>query len=104
MIEFRAGLCFSAREVNRYYYLASDTSLRATLARQNADDLKRLFALLPGERTKATRKDELIGALERFLLGGGAVQLWTQLKALDQSAIAEDLGLPGMDCLSTGNK
>ena len=75
--------------MNRYDYLASDASLRATLARQNAEDLKRLLALLPGERTKATRKDELIGGLERFLLGGGAAQLWTQLKALDQSAVAE---------------
>jgi hypothetical protein len=75
--------------MSRYDYLASDSSLRATLDRHNVDELKRLVALLPGVTMKAPRKGELVGALERFLLGGGAVRLWTQLKALEQSAVAE---------------
>ncbi len=75
--------------MSRYDYLASDSSLRTTLDDRNADELKKLVALLPGVKMKAPRKGELVEALERFLLGGGAVQLWTQLKALEQSAIAE---------------
>jgi hypothetical protein len=74
--------------MGRYDY-SSDSSLRTILDGHNVDDLKRLVALLPGVKMKAPRKGELIGALERFLLGGGAVQLWTQLKALEQSAVAE---------------
>jgi hypothetical protein len=53
------------------------------------DELKKLVALLPGVTMKAPRKGELVGALERLLLGGGVVELWTQLKALEQSAVAE---------------
>ena len=75
--------------MSRYDYLASDSSLRTTLDRCNVDELKRLVTLLPGVTMKAPRKGELIGALERFLLGGGVVQLWAQLKALEQSAVAE---------------
>jgi hypothetical protein len=75
--------------MSRYDYLADDLSLRTTLDRRNVDELKRLLALLPGVTMKAPRKGELVGALERFLLGGGVVQLWTQLKALEQSAVAE---------------
>jgi hypothetical protein len=76
-------------EMSRYDFLAVDPSLRATLTRRNLDELKRLVALLPGVNLKASRKDEVIGVLERFLLGGGGAQLWKQMKALEQSAIAE---------------
>ncbi|HOW64702.1 MAG TPA: hypothetical protein PK256_05395 [Verrucomicrobiota bacterium] len=38
---------------------------------------------------KAPRKAELIETLERFLRSDGVVRLWTQLKALEQSAVAE---------------
>jgi hypothetical protein len=75
--------------MSRYDYLGSDSSLRATLDCRNADELKRLVALLPDVTLKAPRKGEIVGALERFLLGGGVGQLWAQLKALEQSAIAE---------------
>jgi hypothetical protein len=75
--------------MSRYDYLDSDSLLRMTLDRRNVDELKKLAALLPGLTTKAPRKGEIIGALEGFLLGDGAVQLWTQLKTLEQSAIAE---------------
>src|SRR5512137_2999640 len=75
--------------MSRYDYLASDSSLRTTLDRCNVDELKRLVTLLPDVTMKAPRKGDLIGALERFLLGGGVVQLWPQLKALEQSAVAE---------------
>lgn len=75
--------------MSRYDYLDSDSSLRTTLDGRNLDELKKLVALLPGVSMKAPRKGEVIGTLERFLLGGGAVQLWTQLKALEQSAVAE---------------
>jgi len=80
---------FQCVEMSRYDYLASDASLRTALDSCNVDELKRLFALLPGDRMKAPRKGELVGALERFLLGGEVVQLWKQLKALEQSAVAE---------------
>jgi len=80
---------FQFRDMRRYDCLDSDSTLRATLARRNVDELKKLVALLPGIRLKAPRKIELIGALERFLLGDGVVQLWTQLKPLEQSAVAE---------------
>ena len=63
-------------EMSRYDFLAVDPSLRATLTRRNLDELKRLVAQLPGVNLKASRKDEVIGVLERFLLGGGGAQLW----------------------------
>jgi len=53
------------------------------------DELKKLVGLLPKIATKPTRKAEVIGVLERFLMGGGAVQLWGQLDKLQQSAVAE---------------
>jgi len=80
---------FQCPEMSRYDYLASDSSLRATLDGRNADELKKLVALFPGVKLKAPRKAELIEAIERFLLGGEAVNLWTQLKPLEQSAVAE---------------
>lgn len=75
--------------MSRYDYLDLDASLRATLESRNVDELKGLVALLPGVKMKAPRKAELVEALERFLLDGGLDQLWTKLKALDQSAVAE---------------
>jgi hypothetical protein len=75
--------------MSRYDYPVSDSSLRTALDRRNVDELKKLVALLPGVTMKAPRKGELVGALERLLLGGGVVELWTQLKALEQSAVAE---------------
>ncbi len=75
--------------MSRYDYLISDSSLRTTLDGRNVDELKKLVALLPNIATKPTRKGELIGVLERFLIGGGAAQLWGQLKQLEQSAVTE---------------
>ncbi len=75
--------------MSRYAYLMSDPSLRTALDSRNVDELKKLVALRPNIATKPTRKGELIEALERFLIGGGAVQLWGQLNQLEQSAVAE---------------
>ena len=75
--------------MSRYGYLDSDSSLRTALEGRNVDELKKLVALLPKIATKPTRKAEVIGVLERFLMGGGAVQLWGQLDQLQQSAIGE---------------
>jgi hypothetical protein len=75
--------------MSRYAYLMSDPSLRTALDGRNVDELKKFVALLPNIATKPTRKGEIIGVLERFLLGGGAVQLWGQLEQLEQSAVAE---------------
>ena len=75
--------------MSRYAYLMSDPSLRTALDGRNVDELKKLVALLPNIATKPTRKGEFIGVLERFLLGGGAFQLWGQLRQLEQSAVAE---------------
>jgi hypothetical protein len=69
--------------------LDSDSTLREMLDRRNVDELKKLVALLPGVTLKVPRKAELVGALERFLLGDGAVQLWPQLQALDQAMLME---------------
>ena len=80
---------FQCVQMSRYDYLASDSSLRTTLDGRNVDELKKLVALVPGVSMKAPRKGDLVAALERFLLGDGAVRLWTQLKALEQSAVAE---------------
>ena len=75
--------------MSRNAYLVSDPSLRTVLDGRNVDELKKLVPLLPNIATKPTRKDEFIGVLERFLLGGGAVQLWGQLTQLEQTAVAE---------------
>jgi len=80
---------FQCFEMSRYNDLASDSSLRTTLDGLNADALKKFVALLPGVTLKASRKGELIEALIRFLLGDGIVQVWPQLKTLEQSAVAE---------------
>ena len=80
---------FQCFEMSRYNDLAPDSSLRTTLDGCNADALKKFVALLPGVTLKAPRKGELIEALIRFLLGDGIVQVWPQLKALEQSAVAE---------------
>jgi len=82
-------MVFHSLSMGRYYYSETDSSLRATIVPRNADELKKLLALLPGVKGKAPRKDELIEALERFLLSDGVVRLWTQLPALEQSAVAE---------------
>jgi hypothetical protein len=78
--------------MSRYAYLASALSLRTALDGRNVDELKKLVALLPAVTMKAPRKSEIIAALERFLLGGEVVQLWTQLKALEKSAVARSFG------------
>lgn len=75
--------------MSRYDDLDSDSSLREALDRQNADELKKLLALLPGVTLKAPRKGEVIGALEQALLGGEVASLWNRLAALEQSAVAE---------------
>lgn len=75
--------------MNRHDYLDSDSSLRATLGRRNADELKKLLALLPGVTMKAPRKGEVVEALVRALLGGELGPLWNRLGALDKSAVAE---------------
>lgn len=75
--------------MSRYAYLTCDPSLRTSLDSRNVDELKKLVALLPKIATKPTRKAEVIGVLERFLMGGGAVQLWGQLDELQQSAVGE---------------
>jgi len=80
--------CVSVREMSRYDYLASDSSLRTTLDRCNVDELKRLVTLLPGVTMKAPQRANS-SAPWRLSPGGGVVQLWAQLKALEQSAVAE---------------
>jgi hypothetical protein len=80
--------------MSRYDFSVFDLSLRATLDGCTVDELKKLVALLPGVTMKAPRKEELIAALERSLLGDGVVQLWTQLKPLEQSAVAEAVHSP----------
>lgn len=82
-------IMFQSSKMSRYDYLASDPSLRTILESQNADDLKKMVALLPGVKLKAPRKADLVEVLVRALLGGGIVGLWARLKALEQSAVAE---------------
>lgn len=73
----------------RHTNFSADLSLRQTLDCSKADELKKLLALLPGVKMKAPRKDELVDALERYLLGASLVELWKRLGSLEQSAIAE---------------
>lgn len=75
--------------MSRYAYADADPSVRNILNCRNADELKRLATFLPGFTMKAPRKGELIEALARFLLEDRVVQLWAQLTALEQSAVAE---------------
>lgn len=75
--------------MSRYDSLDADLSLRTTLDNQTVDELKRLVALLPGVSLKISRKGELVQALEGFLMSGAVADLWSQLKPLEQSAVAE---------------
>jgi hypothetical protein len=63
--------------------------LREVLNLHNADDLKRMLAMIPRVRLKATRKSEIIDALVGCLLGADLNELWKRLGPLEQSAVAE---------------
>lgn len=75
--------------MSRYEPAIFDPCLRELLNLRNADDLKRLLALLPDVQLKSPRKGETIEALARSLLGAGLRELWSGLKSLEQSAVAE---------------
>ena len=66
-----------------------NSSLREILDARNADDLKRMLALIPGAQLKAPRKGEVIDALVRYLSGASLQDLWSRLSPLEQSAVAE---------------
>lgn len=55
-------------DISRYDYLDCNETRRETLHRRNSHEVKKLTAPLPGVRLRVARKDDLIGALERFLL------------------------------------
>lgn len=63
--------------------------LRELLDLHNADDLKKMLALIPSVRLKAPRKSEVVDALVRCLLGAELQELWNRLSPLEQSAVAE---------------
>ena len=75
--------------MSRYEPAIFNPCLREMLNLRNADDLKRMLALLPDVQLKAPRKGETIEALARGLLGAGLLELWGRLKSLEQSAVAE---------------
>jgi hypothetical protein len=75
--------------MSRYEPTLFDPCLRELLNLRNADDLKRMLALLPDAQLKAPRKAETIEALARCLLGPALLGLWSGLKSLEQSAVAE---------------
>lgn len=64
-------------------------SVRFILDAQNAEDLKKLLALVPGVKLKAPRKLDVIEALEGYLFGSGALDLWNRLDPLEKAAVAE---------------
>ena len=75
--------------MSRYEPAIFNRGLREMLNFCNADDLKRMLALIPDVQLKATRKGEIIEALVRCLLGAGLLELWNRLQSLEQSAVAE---------------
>ena len=66
-----------------------NSSLRQILDARNADDLKRMLALIPSPQLKAPRKGEVVDALVRCLSGASLQELWSRLSPLEQSAVAE---------------
>lgn len=66
-----------------------NSSLREILDARNADDLKRMLALIPGVQLKAPRKGDVVDALVRCLSGASLQELWSRLSRLEQSAVAE---------------
>lgn len=75
--------------MSRYEPTIFNPCLRELLNLRNADDLKRMLALLPDIQLKAPRKGETIEALARCLLGAGLLELWSRLDSLEQAAVAE---------------
>lgn len=75
--------------MNRYETGTLNPGLREWLNLRNADDLKKMLALIPDARLKAPRKAEIVEALAGCLLGAGLMELWNRLKPLEQSAVAE---------------
>jgi hypothetical protein len=73
--------------MSRYETAIANPGLREVLNLSNADDLKRMLALLPDARMQAPRKAEIVEALARCLLGAGLRELWTRLESLEQSAV-----------------
>jgi hypothetical protein len=63
--------------------------LHEVLDLRNADELKKMLALIPGIQLKAPRKAEIVNALSRSLLSPALPELWNRLKTLEQSAVAE---------------
>jgi hypothetical protein len=63
-------------------------TLRDGLNYCTVDQIQKLLALLPIE-TKVTRKAELVGEVEGYLLGSGLQQVWQGLDDLQQAAVAE---------------
>lgn len=75
--------------MSRYEPVILNPCLREMLNLSNADDLKRMLALIPDAQLKAPRKGEIIEAIARCLLGAGLLELWNRLNSLEQSAVAE---------------
>ncbi|MDB6040145.1 MAG: hypothetical protein JWM99_3986, partial [Verrucomicrobiales bacterium] len=87
-VEFNFKVCFSVSRTMRTE-MNFDRSLRVVLDDRTADDLKQLVTLVPGIKLKAPRKLDVMEALERYLLGPGAMEVWSRLSSLEQSAVAE---------------
>lgn len=72
----------------RYPTVDSITTLQQALEGIIVDDLKKLNALLSGDR-KLTRKADLIAGIKNQMQGKNLKQVWEQLDELQQAAVAE---------------
>jgi hypothetical protein len=64
------------------------TTLTEALSFRTVDELKALLQLLP-ITARPTRKAELVSTIADYLQGSGLKQLWQELDALQQAAVAE---------------
>ncbi|MEG3850555.1 hypothetical protein QT971_25720 [Microcoleus sp. herbarium19] len=72
----------------RYQALDDVTSLEQALEGMIVDDLKKLNALLSGNR-KSTRKADLVAGIKEQMQGQKLKQVWAQLDHLQKAAVAE---------------
>lgn len=72
----------------RYPTLDNITTLQQALEGIIVDDLKKLNALLSGDR-KLTRKADLVAGIQKQMQGQNLKQVWGQLDDLQKAAVAE---------------
>ena len=75
--------------VRRNKYETAPTTLIGSLESRTVDDLKQFQKLLSNDKTRPTRKAELVADIRSHLTGANLRAVWESLDEIDQAALAE---------------